>query len=48
MKLLLAPQSIKQLVGIPLRQARILPISDFSQNCLLGKAFRLQPPLVSD
>jgi hypothetical protein len=48
MKLLLATQSSKQLVGIPLRQARILVISDSSQDCLLGKEFPLHPPLISD
>jgi hypothetical protein len=48
MKLLLATQTSKQLVGIPLRQARILLIIDSSQDCLLGKEFRLQPTLVSD
>ena len=48
MKLRLATQSSKQLVGIPLRQARILFISDSSQDCLLGKEFPFQPPLISD
>lgn len=48
MKLLLATQSIKQLIGIPLRHARILLITDSTPNRLLSKGFRLQPPLFSD
>jgi hypothetical protein len=43
MKLLVATQTSKQLVGIPLRQARIQLISDSSQDRLLGKEFPPSP-----